>query len=233
MSVLTSVGIMLLSMLVMALLQLVPGVFAIFSHYANGKYSRNKATDLATFFILGAESAVVVIFLSVYAILCATPAMTYVVDSELFGWIIAGVFIALALVVLGLYYRKSKGSELFIPRSFASNLRARLPGIKSRSDAFTMGLFSTVPELVITLPLYIIVAVTVMRLGETSPERAGMIMLFTLAAVAPLLIMHTVSHYRNMADYMRFRFRHKNFFRFMIALCYLLIAGLIIIGVVA
>ena len=55
MNVFASIGIVLLAMLIMASLQLVPGVFALFFHYALGKHSLKKASGLGLFFILDAE----------------------------------------------------------------------------------------------------------------------------------------------------------------------------------
>ena len=83
MSVLTAVGILLLSMLVLAVLQLVPGIFLLFSHFTRGKYSRVHANDLNIFFIIGVETAIVLVFLSLYAILCCSPAVSFIIDSDI------------------------------------------------------------------------------------------------------------------------------------------------------
>lgn len=231
MSVLTSVGILVFSMLIMAFLQLAPGIFLLFAHFVTGKYSKNKATDLITFFILGVETATVIMFLCAYAILCGSP-ITMFVTNDIFAWIMAGIFIALALITATMYFRKGPGSKLFLSRSFATSIRTKITTVKSRPDAFFLGFFAAVPELFFTLPLYFISALAVMNLGTTSLERAGLIIIFAFAAVAPLLIFHTLSHTRTTADFLRFRFRNKSFFRFSLSLFYLLIATLIITGVV-
>ena len=232
MSVLTSVGILVLSALIMAFLQLIPGLFSLFLHYTAGKYSKNKASDLATFFILGVETAVVIFFLSVSAILSPSPAIALVLDSDIFAWVMAAVSLVLGLSLFFCYFRKGPGTKLFISRRVAANLQSKVNSAKTRSDAFLLGLFSTVPEIVFTLPLYFLSAIAVMKLGENPAERAAIIILYALVAVAPLLILHSLSATgRTLADSTRFRFKNKTFFRCFLALFYFLIATLIILGI--
>lgn len=232
MSVLTSIGILVFAMLILAFLQLVPGIFLLFTHYASGKYSKLKATDLTTFFILGVETAVVLIFLSLCTILCVSPATTFIIDSDIFAWIMAGIFLALSLVIFSFYYRKGRGSKLFISRRLAHEYQAKIPTVKTRSDAFVFGLTALIPELIFTLPLFLIVTTEIMQLGTDCFARAGLIILFALVTILPLLIFYTFSqHSRNLADFIRFRFKNKTFFRLTLALLYFLIAVLIILGV--
>ena len=228
MSVLTPVGIIVFSMLIAAFLQLVPGIFLIFSHFVTGKYSKNKASDLTAFFIFGVETATITMFLATYAILCSASS---IIDSTAFAWIAAGIFIALSLITLTLYFRKGRGSRLFISRSFAKSIRTKVTTVKSRSDAFFLGFFSIVPELFFTLPIYFACSVAIMQLAPTSFGRAGLIVLFALTSIAPLLILHAFSRTHTTADFIRFRFQNKSFFRFALSLFYLFLAILIILGV--
>ena len=233
MSDLTSLGILLLSMLIMAFMQLVPGIFVLFSHYKFGQFSKLKASDLTIFFILGAETVVVLFFLAIYAITCASPAILLATDSNVFAWIMAGILIAISLLFFCLYYRRGKTSELFISRNFAAHCRTRIKTTKSRSEAFLLGFFAGIPELIFTLPLYVLTTISVIHLGTNGFERAGLIILFAIVAIAPLLIFHCLSAtgHHTLADFTRFRFKNKTFFRFIIPLLYFLIAILIILGV--
>ncbi|MBR3248687.1 hypothetical protein IKF89_01510 [Candidatus Saccharibacteria bacterium] len=232
MSDLTSLGILLLSMLIMAFLQLVPGIFVLFSHYKFGQFFKLKASDLTVFFILGAETSVVMFFLAIYAIFYASPLISLAVDSDIFAWIMAGILIAISLLFFCLYYRRGKTSELFISRNFAAHCRTRIKTAKTRSEAFLLGFFAGIPELIFTLPLYVLAVTSVVHLGTNGFERAGLIILFALVAIAPLLIFYSLtSAGRTLADFARFRFKNKSFFRFIIPLLYFLIAVLIILGV--
>lgn len=231
MNVIISVGILVFAMLIFAFLQLVPGIFLLFHQYASGKYSKNRSTDLITFFILGVETTVALIFLSLLFILGISPAITHAVDNDIFSWIMSGVFFAAAIALFMFYYRRGRGSKLFIPRRLASHYQAKIPTIKTRSDAFVFGLIAGVPELCFTLPVYIIATTTMNQLGLSSPEHAGLIILFALAAVLPLFLFHIFTHTYNFADLIRFRFKHKSFFRFCLSFFYFLIAIFIIMGV--
>ena len=97
MSVFVSIGIVILAMLIMASLQLVPGVFALFHHYACGKYSAKKASTLCLFFILGSE--IIAAFLFITAIYIADILFLNDLDprNNVLTWISAGVLIALSI----------------------------------------------------------------------------------------------------------------------------------------
>lgn len=231
MSDFTSIGIIILTMLILAFLQFIPGIFLLFNHYAFGKYSKAKATDLAVFFILGVETAIVLTFLLVYSILCTIPATAFVVDSDAFAWTMAVIFFILSSAMLLLYYRKGAGTKLFVSRRTANYFQIKITTIKSRSDAFVFGLVSTFPELILTLPLYLVSTIAIMRLDINNFERAGIIIVSSLVAILPLLIIHFSSHARHLADFIRFRFKNKPFFRACLFLSYFLVATLIILGI--
>lgn len=231
MSDFNSIGIIILTMLILAFLQFVPGIFLLFNHHAFGKYSKAKATDLAVFFILGVETAIAFTFLVVYSILCITPATVFVIDSNMFVWVMAAIFFILSIAMLLLYYRRGRGTKLFISRRTANHFQTKIKTIKSRSDAFVFGLVSTFPELIFTLPLYLISAISIMRLDINNYERSGIIIISSIVAIIPLLIMHFSSHTHHLADFIRFRFKNKPFFRICLSLSYFLIATLLIIGI--
>ena len=236
MSVLTSVGILLISLLILSLLQLVPGIFALFLHFISGKYPHIRATDLAIFYIIGVETAVALVFFCVYFALCILPTITTLASNNIFAWIAAGVFIAISIAIYFFYFRQSKSkntsSELFISRKLAHNLKSKIPTIASRSDAFVFGLTSIIPELIFTLPLYAISTLAIIQLNTSCPERAGIIILFALVSILPLFIIYiSFATNHTLADFIKFRFKNKPFFRFILALFYFIIAILIILGI--
>ncbi len=233
MSDLTPVGILLLSMLIFAFLQLVPGVFMLFSHYKFGQMSRNKASDLNTFFILGAETFIVIIFLATFAILNTSPFILEIAESAIFNWISAGVLLALAVLFATIYYRAgATSSELFISRRFAKNITSRAKSSKTRSEAFLLGLSSAIPELIFTFPLYILANLAVLTLASSPIEHSALVILFALVAILPLFIIHfTFATRKTLAPLMKFRFNNRPFFRFIIPFFYFLIAVLIILRI--
>ena len=231
MSILTSLGIIVLAMLIMAFLQLVPGVFSLLLHYTSGKYSKLKASDLSVFFILGAETFSVLILLFFYVVLSNSPTLYWIIGSPIFRWVMAGIIVALGVLILVLYFRRRSKTELFISRRLASCLKTKAMNIKTRSDAFALGFTAAIPELIFTLPLYLLVVIEIMQIGSTTINRSVMIILFAIISILPLLILHGASATgRTLADTLRFRTRNQLFFRIGLGIFYFLIAILIISG---
>ena len=233
MSVLTSLGVLILTMLSLAFFQLVPSVFSLFLHFTSGRYSKFKTSDLAVFFILGTETFTVFILLFIYFLLFNSPSLFWIIDNSVFSWLIAGILAALGILIFTLYYRRHSRTELFISRKLARSLQARAKTIKTRSDAFAPGFTSALPEFAFTLPLYIVSTITIMQFNSNAFTRAGIIILFALFAILPLLIIFFLFNTgHTLADSLRFRTRNYHFLRICLALFYFLIAILIISGAV-
>ncbi|MDO5451770.1 MAG: hypothetical protein Q4F56_01640 [Candidatus Saccharibacteria bacterium] len=232
MSVLTSLGILVLIALILAFMQLVPGVFSLLLHFASGKFSKNQKSDLATFFILGAETFIVLTLLLTYIIFSNSPTLFWTIDNPIFSWILAGILIAFGILIFILYFRRGSQTELFISRQLAQNYQAKAQNTKTRSDAFTLGFTSALPEFIFTFPLYLVAIITTMQTQTNTIASAGTIILLAIIAILPLLISHFLSaHGYTLADSLRFRTHNRTFFRLCLPLFYFLTALLIILGV--
>lgn len=229
MSVFTSAGILILSMLIMALLQLTPSVFLLFSHYSYGKYSRKNTSNASLFFILGAETSTALIFILLYLAISSlyiAPAFT----DNLLGWIVAGVMIALGVIFPFCYYRKGQGTKLFISRRLAKEFDYKSRMIKTRSDAFVLGFVSSLPELVFSLPIYIVAVAEIMKIGDSAFVRAILSLCFVLIKIIPLIVLHiAMNHGYNLVNIQKARVSNKQFIRFFTSLTYIIIGILIII----
>lgn len=229
MSVFTSLGILILSMLILAFLQLSPGIFSLLFHYASGKYSRNKASDLAIFYIFGVETITATIFLIIYFIFCALASFS--IDFDLLTIPFCLVLIFYSAFCLLFYFKKSPGTKLFIPRSLAKKFDQKAKSVKNRSDSFVLGAISTVPELFITIPIYCISAIEIMKIGETPLIRATFVILLILSSILQQIIMHFLKHFHfSLADFQKFRTKNKLFFRIFLAFLLFLLAILIFIS---
>ena len=233
MSVFTSLGILVTAMLIMALLQLTPGIFLLFRHYASGKYSARKASDLALFFILGVETAVVILFLSLYFIISTINTVLTNLDNEIFYWFMCSIFTILCFAFLFCYFRKSIGTKLFISRSFAKKLDHRAKTVKSRSDAFMLGTTSVIPEIIFTIPIYIICIIIISSITAEPIIRSALIILFAISAIVPLIIYNIAFNSdHHLASLAKYRFKNKIFIRFFVSFLYLLLPIFIIIGAI-
>lgn len=229
MSVLVSVGIVILAMLIMAFLQLTSGVFSLLCHYASGKYPKKRASDLEIFFILGAETIAVCLFLCCYYFSYILFFGSSRPETGIIAWIAVGVSIVLAVICLTFYYRKGVGSRLFIPRKVAHSLNKYAKSAKTRSDAFTLGALCGTYELPFTLPLYLITAVEIMEMNAEYYSSYLLTFLYILAPIVPLLIVRwTFLVHHSLAELAKARVRDKNFVRFILAFSYMTIAILII-----
>lgn len=225
MNVLTSLGILFLSLLILIFLMLTPGVFAIFLHYASGKYSSKKVDSLCLFFILGVEALVAVIFISINFILQILSLTGIAHKNNVLTWIIVGIILALSCTTFLFYFRKGNGTKLFITRKTADNFILKAKLTKTRSDSFILGFIAGIPELIFTLPLYIIITVELAQISLTALPCPLIILLLIIGIIAPLIIVY--GHFKsgnNLATIQRFRTKNKPFFRFFISLLYLLLA---------
>ena len=227
MSVLTSLGILISAMLIMAFLQFIPGVFALLCHQTYGKFSKLRASDLAIFFILGVETTIVLIALIVYILIFSF--LSVFLSTEVLSWLGTCISLILGIAFFCCYFRKGEGTQLFIPRRTSSKFLDNINSVKTRSDAFILGIVSVLPEAVFTLPLIIISVAQIDTLGSTPIARAFLLILLAFLTVLPLLIMHALfGNGHNLADFMRFRFKNKTFFRWAITLLYIILAILFI-----
>lgn len=233
MSILTSLGILFLAMLILAFLQFIPSIFALSFHFLMGRYSTRKASDAATFFILGTETSIAILMFLFYFILSDPAIFTFILTNRLLAWIVVGILIALSLTFFFFYCHKKHSIELFIPRKVATSYYNKAKTIKTRSDAFVLGIVCIIPELLFTLPLYLLAAIEILKIGVDSVQSASLIILFSLLTILPLIIIHSLfSHQTNLADFIKFRHKNKTLFRVIISLLYLFIAILIILGII-
>ena len=218
-------------MLIFAFLQLLPGTFSIFYHYALAKTSAKKADDQSLSFILGAEILVATIWFIVYiTIFCIFYDAPDFCPLSVY-WTLAGIMLAEAIIIPFFYFRRSKitntSTALFIPRNIASTLSMRARKAKSRPDCITLGLIAGLPELIFTLPLYVIS--TIILLDTAALPRAAIIILYIIVATLPLFIIRLA--YRtghNLAEITRIRTKLKPHFRFILCIAYLCLAIAII-----
>lgn len=229
MSFFISLGIVILAMLIMAFLQLTPGVFLLFSHYTHGKYSKSRASDMSLFFILGAESVSACLFLCCYFVANLLFLYQFRPESSFFAWIAVGILLSLALVSLFCYFRPTRGTQLFIPRSLSKKMDASARSATSRSDSFALGASSMLPELPFTLPLYIITSVELIEMSvEFSPSHLLTFLYIIIPTIPLFIIRWAFSFGRNLVDLQKSRIQHKSFTRIILFCSYFAIAMLII-----
>ena len=229
MSVFISIGILILSMLIFTFLQLTPGVFALTYHYALGKYSENKASYLTLFFIIGVEVISVCLFLSTFFLVSIIFFTGFRPETSIVTWILAGILIALSFLAFFYYYRPGNGTKLFIPAKYIKGLRFSAKTIKTKSDAFVLGVLSSVSEFIYTFPLYVLVSAEIMRLSLQDVHVNLFALIFVLAPLIPLFVIrYKFQAGYSLADIIKSRNKNKFFTRLILSLNYLIIAIIIL-----
>ncbi len=231
MNIVAPVGIVILATLILAFLQLEPGVFALFLHYGSGKFSHRKRSLLTTFFMLGVETVSAGLFIC--ALLFVNFLFTYTFRPGVAfpTWVFVAIFLILAIVSLLCYYRpgRNAGSALFIPRQCAAALENYAAKANTRSDAFILGVLSGVLELPFSLPLHLVSALAILKLSVQWPPVLILAFLFVLVPLIPLfLIRYKFRVGFNLADVIRARIRDKHLVRLVLCLSYAAIALLLV-----
>ena len=219
-------------MLIQGFLELGPGLFAIFYHYALGKTTVKKADDRALSFILGVEICASLTFLAVYIVI-----NFFVMKNgglnQLFMWIMSGVFFVEALISFFLYFRPAKFSkakksakkstELFLPRHFVENLIYHVKTAKNRSSTIVLGIVTCALELFFTLPLYIMMSISIFYISPN--VNFIFIIAYIIIATIPLFVIRTLFRTdHNLAEIQRLRVKKKLFTRLVLSTSYLLLA---------
>lgn len=231
MSVFVSVIILILVALIFCFLQITPGVFTQFYHYSLGRFTKNRTDDLSLDFILGVETFSTIIWFAVYTIVFMILYYNQNQINSLLFWILASICIIEALFVLIFYFKKGHSTATFIPRSASKAFLTDIKKVKSRKDAFAIGFLSAIPELIITLPLYIMTTIIL----------ANSVILYPALIIILLIIVPTIQLFiirlcyrsgHNLASIQRFRTKTKLFLRLFLSLCFLeLSAVMIYLGV--
>ncbi|MBR3204344.1 hypothetical protein IKF81_01525 [Candidatus Saccharibacteria bacterium] len=216
-----SLGIVLLSGLLVASLQLPLGTFLLLFHSSMSKNIPKKTKTLASSFISGATIMFFFLLCSACFLISAISfSGTLSIGSLL---VILGILIALAIISFLFYYRRKGSTELWLPRKVSRFINSRAKHTSDNSEAFSLGLFVVFAEQIFTLPLVILSANEILKLDKVYQTVA--IVIFTLLSVLPLLIMRFIIRKgKNLADIQRWRLKYKNFFRLFSGSGYLILA---------
>lgn len=208
----SSLAIIALAALIHASFQLSVSVLTLLSGHALGKKrSQAKIFRLTWGFILGVGvmtllllSFVSLIFLHVFG------------DSEvpLVVWAVAcGLVLGIGIAVWLFYFRKAKGTQLWIPRSFADHLTQRSKATKHSVEAFSLGLASVISEFIFIIPSMIITALVLLQLPSTW-QLAGIALYVIISLLGLLLVWSLIGSGHSISKIQKWREENKRFMQF-------------------
>ncbi|MBR3256887.1 hypothetical protein IKG02_01180 [Candidatus Saccharibacteria bacterium] len=221
MSSFVSLGIVLLSGLILASLQAPLASFLLLYHSSFGKNIKKKTKSLASSYVSGVA---VMVFLLLATSVFLISALSFSGSLSLVSLVVLfGVLLALSLLSLCFYYKFGRSTELWLPRKVSKFISSRARATSDNSEAFALGMFVTFCDLLFSFPLFILSANAILSLS--SPYQVLALAGFTILSCLPLVILRlAIRKGKNLADVQRWRLKNKNFFRFFSGLGFLVLA---------
>lgn len=202
-------GEVILAALVHASLQLQLGALLLLYHSSLGKHVRKKTKTIVSSYIAGIGTLV---FLAVAA--------TCFVFDRYFGKalypeevvIVVGMLLALAIVMWSFYYKRGKSTELWLPRSVARFIDKRAKETNSNTEAFSLGVLTSLAEMPFTLVLFIVAANSVLKL-EPLWQLTAIVIYTVITIIPPIILRLAVRRGETITNIQRWRVKHKTFMR--------------------
>lgn len=169
----------------------------------------------------------------VLGVLAATIALLSVAHVAITSILTHGIIVALwavltiAAILIGLliirfYYRRSKGTALWIPRTFAQYLTRRTKRTTSSVEAFALGIMTVVAELPFTA---IVFAMTALLIVTQAGSWTGWIVGYALLVISPLLVLTVlIAGGHKVSTIQKWREANKTFLQFSSGLSLILVA---------
>lgn len=202
-------GEVILAALVHASLQVQLGALLLLYHASLGKHVRKKTKTIVSSYIAGIGTLV---FLGVAA--------TCFLFDRYFGKalypeeivIVVSMLIAIAVIVWGFYYKRGKSTELWLPRSVARYIDKRAKQTESNTEAFSLGVLTSLAEMPFTLVLMVVAANSILKLPALW-QLISVVIYTVIAILPPIILRLAVRHGESIANIQRWRVKHKMFMR--------------------
>lgn len=211
MDIASSLAIVTLAALIHASFQLSVSVLTLLSGHAIGaKHSQSRVLRLTFGFVIG----VGVMTLLALSFISLVFIHLFGNEAPQFIWAIAcGLLVGVGLAVWFFYYRREKGTSLWIPRSYARYLSDRSKATKYGTEAFSLGLTSVISELLFIAAPMIISALVLIQLPGAW-QLLG-IAIYAVVSLLPLFgVWVYISSGHKLSSVQRWREENKHFLQF-------------------
>ncbi|MES2630592.1 MAG: hypothetical protein V4611_01415 [Patescibacteria group bacterium] len=208
----SSLAIVALAALIHASFQLSVSVLTLLSgHTIGAKRSQAKLLRLTSGFIAGVGIMTLLVLSFVSLVLLHVFGQ---VDAPLVVWAMAcGLVLGIGIAVWLFYYRKEKGTKLWIPRSFADHLNDRSKATKHTVEAFSLGLTSVIGELVFILPSIIISALVLLQL-PSEWQLIGIALYVIISLLGLFIVWSLIGSGHSLSKIQKWREDNKRFLQF-------------------
>jgi hypothetical protein len=217
----SSLAVVALAALIHASFQLSVSVLTLLSGHAIGtKRTHAKLLRLTTSFVFGA-GVMTMLLLSFVSLLLLH---LYGTETPQVIWAAGcGLLLGVALSVWLFYYRREKGTTLWVPRGVAEYLNHRSKVTKLSAEAFGLGLVSVIGELLFILAPLFIASLVLIQLPPLW-QLAGIGIYSVISLLSLITVWVLIGSGHNLGKIQRWREQNKYFLQFSAG------AGLIILG---
>jgi hypothetical protein len=222
MSLTASLATIILAALIHSSFQLSVSVLTLLSGHSIGlEHSHKKLLGLTTSFILGA-CLIVLLLISALAFITSGIFFDGITQAVWAGS--CGLLLGVAASVWIFYYRREKGTALWVPRGMAKYLTDRTKTTKAKAEAFSLGVSSVLGEILFIIAPLIVGGLTIAQLPLIWQLTGAMI--YTLVSMSSLIIIWAlIGGGHTLGRIQRWREDNKYFLQFISG------AGLIILSV--
>lgn len=221
MGIITSLAIIVLAALVHASFQLSVSVLTLLSaHTLGAKRSHFRLLRLSTSFVIG-TGLMTILLLSFISLLLIN---VFGNKTPQIVWAMAcGLSTGVAISIWLFYYRREKGTMLWIPRNFAKYLTKRTESTKLSAEAFGLGLSSVIGEMLFTIAPLTICALALIQL-PTIWQLVGISIYTIISLISLLIVWVSINSGHKISQIQQWRENNKYFLQFAAG------AGLAILG---
>ena len=218
-------GTIIFSALICAMFQFSLGSLLLLYHASMGNHVRKKTKSLASSFISGVCLMIFLLLATACFLSLAffgTPLPKLVLSA------LTGILISISLFILFFYFRTgrttSSTTELWLPKPISYFINSRAKTTNDNSEAFSLGLLTVLGEIPFTCTLFFLAGSSILTLSEG--YEALSLALFSIISVLPLLILRlSIRKGKTVAEIQRWRVKNKNFFKVLICLSLVALAG--------
>jgi hypothetical protein len=217
----TPLAIIALAALIHASFQLSVSVLTLLSGHAIGaKTAHRRVLRLTSSYVLGT----LIMTLLILTTTAFTLQNSFTDTTPPVMWAIAsGLLLGLGVAVWAFYYRREKGTTLWLPRSFARFLAIRAKRTKVTAEAFTLGFGSVVSELLFIIAPMIVASLVLIQL-EPLWQLAGIALYGTISSLSLFIVYVLIGSGHKLSRIQKWREDNKRFIQFAAG------SGLLVLG---
>jgi hypothetical protein len=221
MNIVSSLAIIAFAALIHASFQLSVSVLTLLSGHAIGaKTAHRKLLRLTTGFLGG----VIIMTLLVISFVALLLQHSFGANIPLLAWaIICGLLLGLGLAVWMFYYRREKGTSLWLPRSLARYLNDRSKATHRSAEAFSLGLTSVITELLFILAPMVVAALVLIHLSAVW-QLVGLALYTAVSSLSLLIVWALIGSGHKLSVIQKWREDNKRFLQFTAG------SGLLVLG---